>query len=68
MAVWETAEPAVAFLAGLDGGDRVNIGGAETVWVRILSPKFRYDDGTEHGFIGHGMQIVVSNDYVFEEE
>ena len=51
--MWEKAT-----LLGTSPGSRFNIDVNGTSWVRILSPKFRLNDGTDYGYVGFGVRIV----------
>jgi hypothetical protein len=59
MAIWEKATITDPDAPG-DAGHRVNVDAGGTSWVRILSPSFRRDDGTEHTFIGYGNKLIPS--------
>lgn len=62
MAVWEKGTP----VTGLEAGDRIDIDGSGPIYVRVLSPKFRGDDGDEFCIIGYGTDVIVPVEY-FEE-
>lgn len=49
MAVWEQATIS---------GDRIDVDGGGSSWVRILSPSFRLNDGNDYTFIGFGNQFI----------
>jgi len=50
MAVWEKAKVLAS--------GRVNVDVAGASWVRILSSKFRSNDGVDFCFIGFGCDII----------
>ncbi len=63
MAIWEQGTPA----DGIDYGDRIDIDGSGPIYVKVLSPKFRRNDGSDYCNIGYGVQVIVPADH-FEEE
>lgn len=63
MAIWQKGTPA----DGLDAGDRINIDGLGPVYVKVLSPRFKRNDGVDYCNIGYGTEVIVPPEY-FEEE
>lgn len=53
MAIWEKAT-----LQGTSPGSRINLDGTGPDWVRVLSPKFRLNDGSAYAIVGFGVQIA----------
>ena len=53
MAVWEKGTPATTLdleegITGVAFGDRIDIDGSGPVWVKVLAPQYRQDDGDEY--------------------
>lgn len=63
MAIWQQGTPTT----GLDAGDRITIDGSGPVYVKVLSPRFKRNDGSDYCNIGYGVQVIVPPEY-FEEE
>lgn len=55
MAIWEKAT-----LTGTAPGSRINIDGTGPDWVRVLSPKFRLNDGSDYAIVGFGAKVSAS--------
>lgn len=71
MAVWEKGTPATELdlendITGVAFGDRIDIDGSGPVYVKVLAPKYKRNDGTDYCNVGYGTQVIVPADY-FEE-
>ena len=71
MAVWEKGTPTVspdaeAGITGVAFGDRIDIDGSGPVWVKVLAPQYRLDDGDEYCLVGFGTETIVPFDYLEE--
>lgn len=61
MAIWEQGTPAVE--GDVSFGARIDIDGSGPVWVKVLGPQYRQDDGDEYCNVGFGAHIIVPADY-----
>jgi len=52
--MWEKA----TIVSGSPGG-RINLDGTGPTWVRVLSPKFRLNDGSAYAVVGFGVRIAA---------
>lgn len=54
MAAWERAT-----VSGGGPGSRINLDGNGPDWARVLSPKFRLNDGANYAVVGFGALVSL---------
>jgi hypothetical protein len=57
MSLWEKCTITDPDAAG-DAGHRVDLDGSGPDWVRVLSPKYVQNDGTDYVFVGNGIKLI----------
>lgn len=53
MAIWEKAT-----LTATTPSARINVDAGGTSWVKILSAKFRLNDGVDYTYLGFGNRVI----------